>query len=161
MAKKQHCAFTNDFPDLTVGLLDSDVPTNRISFARVLPDNYADYIRTGERLPAIRLDQEEKALVGDVWRVTSQSGKAFTSCAVPVDATRFAFYERIVLYDSGNPCFLWINGQPVLLTVWTRGGPGSGTSVTAFKNDINQLMSDLGGGYQLTEIDLSGFIPLP
>ena len=47
--------------DITVGLLDADVPTNQISFARVLPDNYADYIRTGARLPAIRLDQEEGA----------------------------------------------------------------------------------------------------
>ena len=39
-----------------------DMPTNQISFAQVLPDNYADYIRNGRRLPAIRLDQEEIAV---------------------------------------------------------------------------------------------------
>ena len=40
------------FFDYAVGLLDSDVPTNQISFAKVLPDNYADYIRTGRGLPS-------------------------------------------------------------------------------------------------------------
>jgi hypothetical protein len=78
-----------------------------------------------------------------------------------VDATRLDFFEDIIRFDSGNPVFILINGQPILLTVWTRGGPGIGTSVTAFKADINQLMSDLGGGYQLTEVDLTGFTPLP
>ena len=143
--------------DITIGVLDADVPTNRISFARVLPDNYADYIRTGARLPTIRLDQEEKALVGDL----AQVGNNTLSCIVPVDATRLDFFEDIIRFDSGNPVFILINGQPILLTVWTRGGPGIGTSVTAFKADINQLMSDLGGGYQLTEVDLTGFTPLP
>jgi len=63
--------------------------------------------------------------------------------------------------DSGNPMFIIVNDQPVLLTVWTSGGPGRGTSVTAFKDDINGMMNDLGGGYQLEEIDLSGFNVLP
>ena len=63
--------------------------------------------------------------------------------------------------DSGNPMFIIINNQPVLLTVWTTGVSGSGTSVTAFKDDINYMMNSLGGGYQLDEIDLSGFTKLP
>ena len=54
-----------------------------------------------------------------------------------------------------------MRNKPVLLTVWTRPLAGSGTSVTAFKADINQLMSGLGGGYQLTEVDLSSYTPLP
>jgi len=53
-------------PDLTVGVLDADVPTNRISYAKILPDNYADYLRAGERLPVLCLDQEEKAIVKDL-----------------------------------------------------------------------------------------------
>ena len=53
-------------------------------------------------------------------------------------------------------------GTPVLLTVWSAlDFNGCGTSVAAFKADINQLMDELGGGYQLTEVDLSGFAPLP
>ena len=63
--------------------------------------------------------------------------------------------------------FIIVNNQPVLLTVWTNGGAGGGTSVTAFKKDINDLMAyldDKNGNattYQLEEIDLSGFTVLP
>ena len=39
-----------------------DVSTNQISFAKVLPDDYTEYLRNGRRLPAIRLDQEEIAV---------------------------------------------------------------------------------------------------
>jgi hypothetical protein len=50
---------------------------------------------------------------------------------------------------------LLLDNQPVILTVWTS--PEGGTSITAFKEEINGLMTDLGGGYQLTEIDLSQY----
>ena len=50
--------------------------------------------------------------------------------------------------------------EPLIHAAGGRVGPlgGYGTSVTAFKRDINTLMLDLDpGGYQLTEIDLSVF----
>ncbi|MGI6495775.1 MAG: hypothetical protein ACOX5G_06765 [Kiritimatiellia bacterium] len=164
VAKRQHPRYSGPSMhayDITVGLLDADVPTNQISFARVLPDNYADYIRTGARLPAIRLDQEEKALVGDLWNVTASDPRGTSKFQSPADPSRYSFYERVIGGDSGNPALIVVSGEPVLLTVWTFGEAGSGTSVTAFKADINRLMSDLGGGYRLTEADLTGFTPLP
>ena len=99
--------------------------------------------------------------MGDVRYVTAQVGDAITSCIVPGDPTRLAFFEPLIGSDSGNPAFILFNGQSVLLTLWTLGGAGSGTSVTALKADINQLMGDLGGGYQLTEVDLTIYTPLP
>ncbi|MGI6496798.1 MAG: choice-of-anchor Q domain-containing protein [Kiritimatiellia bacterium] len=164
VAKRQHPRYSGPSMhayDITVGLLDADVPTNQISFARVLPDNYADYIRTGARLPAIRLDQEEKALVGDLWNVTASDPRGTSKFQSPADPSRYSFYERVIGGDSGNPALIVVSGEPVLLTVWTFGEAGSGTSVAAIKDDINRLMSDLGGGYQLTEVDLAGFTPLP
>ncbi|MDA3923804.1 MAG: hypothetical protein PF904_03790 [Kiritimatiellae bacterium] len=163
ISKKRHVDFNTSttYPDLTVGLLDSDVPTNQISFAKVLPDNYADYIYNGERLPVIRLDQEEKALVGDLRTITRASGSLKTVCYWMLEnQDRKNFYESVILGDSGNPAFLIMQNQPVLLTVWSFGLGGSGTSVSAFKGDIEQMMEDLGGGYQLTEIDLSIFSKL-
>ncbi|MEN9841224.1 MAG: hypothetical protein RL376_1024, partial [Verrucomicrobiota bacterium] len=68
-----------------------------------------------------------------------------------------SFYEEKIGGDSGNPAFLIINGQLVLLTCWTYGGGGSGTSVHNQKAAINTLMTTLGGGYQLTPVDLSAF----
>lgn len=155
-AKLRHPSYSPHYPDLTVGVLDSDVPGD-IAFCRVLPDNWASYLPSQNtyndgRLPCLTLDQEEKALVTDWYR--EQTSTLFT---VPTDPKRLEFYEPKIGGDSGNPAILPVNGLPVLLTVWTSGGAGSGTSVRQFKADINTLMTTLGGGYQLTEIDLSGF----
>jgi len=144
------------YPDIAIGLLDSDVPTNIISFAKVLPDDYAMILGTGQRLPCLRLDQEEKALIGDVGTIAS-SGRN-TTATMPIWPDRMQFYEDVITGDSGNPMFIILDGQPVLLTLWTMGVEGSGTSTTMFKEDINALMRQLDDAYQLTPIDLSQFI---
>jgi hypothetical protein len=59
--------------------------------------------------------------------------------------------------DSGNPCFLIIDGVPVLVTTWTYGGAGAGPRIHALHNEINAVMTTLGGGHQLTDVDLSDF----
>ena len=166
VAKKQHPDYPpgapDYYPDFTVGLLESDVPTNHFRFAKVLPDDYQDYIGTGRFLPALCLDQEEKALIADVVDVAQTNliadvDQVLAVFDYPVDTNRLNFSEEIIIGDSGNPAFLILNDQLVLLSVWTYGDAGAGTSITQFKDDINQLMTDLGGGYQLTEIDLSEF----
>ena len=140
-----------------------DVSTNQISFAKVLPDDYTEYLRNGRRLPAIRLDQEEIAAVGDLDTVAASVNRILGVFSfVPLNAQRRAFYQAPIDFDSGNPVFAIFGDTPVLLTVWSGANfNGFGTAVTAFKADINQLMDELGGGYQLTEVDLSGFAPLP
>lgn len=155
-SKKTHPDYEPYYPDITIGLLDEDVPAG-ISFARVLPDEWEDYLPSQNtendgRLPCLTLDQEEKALVTDLYRETHN-----TTFMAPTDNKRLEFYETKVGGDSGNPAILPVNGLPVLLTVWTYGGAGRGTSVREHKVAINQIMTDLGGGYQLTEIDLTGF----
>jgi hypothetical protein len=152
-----HPSYTPYFPDIQIGVLDSDVPAG-ITFAHVLPSTWANqlpalsYVRT---LPALCLDQEEKALVTDLGGANNSAG--FASPVGINFAQRLAFHENKVGGDSGNPAFLIINDQLVLLTVWTYGGAGSGTFVTQQISIINDMMTELGGGYQLTEIDLSGF----
>ena len=83
---KHHSAYNNAYPDLCVGILDSDVPTNTISFAKVLPDNFQNYFGTSQYIPALRLDQEEKALIGDLKKITAPSliGSNCTSFCAPV-----------------------------------------------------------------------------
>lgn len=170
VAKIRHPSYVPWYPDLTVGLLDADVPADRISFAKVLPDNYRDWLADGTRLPALALDQEEKALIRDLWRLSAVEEiegvtGAYTMFDTPFDAARTDYYEDLIGGDSGNPAFIIIGGQPVLLTVWTFGGPGAGTSLVDFKQDINAIMSQLEAahnsvdGYQLEEIDLSNFVP--
>jgi hypothetical protein len=80
-----------------------------------------------------------------------------TNFWIPTKPDRFAFYETIIDGDSGNPAFLIIDDELVIITVWTFAGAGAGTSIAYHKDAINTMMATLGGGYSLTEIDLSGF----
>ncbi|MDR0993406.1 MAG: hypothetical protein LBN38_02410, partial [Verrucomicrobiota bacterium] len=159
VAKIPHPLYNSSaiYPDLSVGLLDSDVPTNQISFAYVLPDNYTNYLSRGTRLPALALNQFHKATVCDIKDISGRepNGRIYTKIQPPIDITRNGFYTPIIDGDSGNPLFVFLSGKTVLLTVWTHASDG--TSVTAFKEDINEMMTALGGGYQLTEINLSEF----
>ena len=59
--------------------------------------------------------------------------------------------------DSGNPAFLVINGEPVLLGTLTGGGAGSITSLHDQLGLINTAMTAAGGSQQLTQFDLSGY----
>lgn len=147
-------------PDFVVGLLDSDVPAG-IGFAKVLPENYATKfpnVSTYGQIPCICFDQEEKAPVQD-WAglYVANTGLDYCQFAQPVDAQRLAFFESKIVGDSGNPSFIVINGEAVLLTVLTYGGAGGGTELPPRISELNAMMTTLGGGYQLTEADLSGF----
>ena len=98
------------------------------------------------------LNQSESALESDISSVT-----AGISLAAPTDATRSMFYEAKVSGDSGQPAFIVLNGQLVLLTVYSYGGAGSGWFITPCLSQINSAMAALGGGYGLTTMDLSPF----
>jgi hypothetical protein len=152
----QAMTITNGYyPDLTVGLLNSDVPAG-IDYARVLPANWANYLPSLNTIslkpPALCLDQEEKALETDLsaLNTTALFGQ-------PTTALRSAFYEDKIGGDSSNPACLIVNGKLVVLTCWTYGGAGSGTSVVDKRAAVDALMTSLGGGYTTTAVDLSGF----
>ena len=147
------------YPDITVGKLDSDVP-GTIAFARVLPSDWESKIPSLSAYPLVcaNTDQDEHLHVREVTSIpTSTTPYGLVTFRKPASANRNAFYEDIIGGDSGNLAFLIVNGQLVLLTVWTFGGSGAGTSVYAFKSQINTVMSSLGGGYSLTDADLSSF----
>lgn len=152
--KLTHPSYSPYYPDITVGVLDEDVP-NTIGYAKILPVNYASYLPSLSslyRVPALALDYEEKALVTDLYSLNNMA-----SFITPTNSQRLAFFETIISGDSGNPVFLIINGQLVILTVWTFGGAGSGSFITTQKDAINTMMTTLGGGYSLTEVALTGF----
>jgi hypothetical protein len=154
-ARMRHPDYVPHYPDLTIGLLDSDVPAG-ITFAKILPDDWANYLPSlasgAARIPTIGLDQEEKATVQD----TSVMGNG-AGFRQPLEIPRMALYESKITGDSGNPAFMVIDGQLVLLTVWTYGGAGGGTGVTAHRTALDSVMSSLGGGYNLTPINLETF----
>lgn len=141
------------YPDLTVGKLDSDLPSS-ISFVKILPDDWEDYLPTLDRLevPVCGTDQEEKLLVMEMPQMSTS-----IAMRLPTGAARRAFNEAIVGGDSGNPAMMIINDELVLLTCWTYGGAGKGTSVNWQHTAIDAAMTSLGGGYTLTDVDLSAY----
>ena len=99
--------------------------------ARLLPTDYEKWVGTGDGLPVLTLDQEEKALVMELSalpRISSYSHNIF--CHESFSTLRESFYEPIISGDSSNPRFIILNDTPVLLhTIW-HGGRGSGRFVT-------------------------------
>ena len=152
------------YPDLAVGVLDSDVP-GTITFAKILPSGWKDYFPTQHAynkvpgIPLMVLDHEEKALVYNVGNISEGGPKPALQRVYydePDTVPRQSFCEEIIPGDSGNPVFMVIDGELVLLTVIT--GAANGTDIQGFSDDINTMMTSLGGGYQLTAIDLSEFV---
>jgi len=149
------------YPDIAIAKLDSDVPVG-ISFAKVLPTGFQTKFPSSlqpERIPCAATDQEEKLLVADVAYIPIQNTvPEYCAMQVPTSTLRLNFNEGLVGGDSGNPAFWFIGPDLVLLTMWTGSQNGGyGTSIAAFKAEINAAMTALGGGYQLTEVDLSGY----
>jgi len=157
-AKLTHPAYVPYFPDLCVAVLDSDVPAG-VNFAKVLPANYANYFKSAQyRVAIMSTDQEKKALIKDwLGQYTANSGYILANNVSPIDSKRLEFDEFLIGGDSGSPSFLIINSSLILLAVATISGGGAGTDLPPQKAAINTMMTTLGGGYQLTEVDLSSF----
>jgi hypothetical protein len=147
---------TSKFNDIQVGLLDSDLP-NTILFTKILPIDFGKYlpnIKRGIEIPVIIVDQSEYVSVTNLYQLSSIAkciGQELTSIRRP-------FFRELYTGDSGSPAFLLINNELVLIFVTTWGIGGSGSFTSLEKDAINQMMSQLGGGYQLTTIDLSSFL---
>ena len=139
--------------DVGVGVLDADVPPE-ISFYKVLPQDWRDYLLRTADLPMLHLDQEEKALVRDMGNLPVGSGRM--SHRAPFDPVRLQYSETLVGGDSGNPAFVLFGTEPVV--VLTHFTANMGPFYTKHAALVNQAMSQLGGGYQLTEIDLANCV---
>ncbi|HUV65458.1 MAG TPA: hypothetical protein VMW24_16295 [Sedimentisphaerales bacterium] len=174
---------TYGYPDLAVGILDSDVPEG-ISFAKILPSDWEEYLPLTPEddsgtvnavvylypelsringIPLMILDQEEKALVheGRICgpKTESVAGTEITRNLMqwwmPRTVSRLEFWEDIAAGDSGNPVFAVVLDELVLLAVVTT--TLWGTALHLLQNTVNAWMTSLGGGYQLTPVDLGQF----
>ncbi len=139
--------------DIAIGVLNNDVPAG-IGHVKILPDDWEDYLPTnGTDIPILTTDDKEEAIVRDLSDLSLDSRAYYDGSSNPI---RSPFKGSIWIGDSGNPVFMILDGQLVLLCVHTF--PNGGWAVHETIADINQMMTDLGGGYQLTEFDLSNYI---
>lgn len=153
----------DNLTDIAIGLLDSEVPNN-IKIAKVLPPNYQDYIGYPQNILAVSLDQQEKAIL-KVWdgllNYIATGGNyqyAYITSISSNDPINFqpysSFSEDIIVGDSGNPSFIIIDNELILLSCWHT--PISGPFITNRYDKVNELINTLSPnqGYSLTPINL-------
>jgi hypothetical protein len=169
---------THDLPgqfvDVRVGRISPPLP-EYISFAKVLPKNCRDRLPGFDLnavIPSVKFNQDMQALVaGTIYpRLLTDRGWATTEQFLTgaLEPLR-QFTNPIRFLDSGNPTFVLIDGEAVLVSVHSTstGGPFLSAAATEQKfaeplydpiyDSINTVMSLLGGGYQLTDADIDEF----
>jgi peptidoglycan hydrolase-like protein with peptidoglycan-binding domain len=156
---------STNFPDITVALLDERVPDSIAYYPIVsttawkealkneIPDTWSD---TRGTIPMIYLDQEDRVSVGMAIKDNLRK-ETYPSFSLSRDTTgRYGkLYEDVVIGDSSNPLFAVIGGKLALMTLFTS--PGNGSDYAKLITTINAAMAELGGGYKVSELNLSGF----
>ena len=122
--------------DLCIYTLNEDLP-DTITPCKLLPANYTNYLTVSRKnyIPVLSLDFEEKANIHACTSIAPSNPKppsVYTDISKPKRLSELNFYEKAIVGDSGNPIFMIINNQLVLITV--RYTTGSGSACTYFGN---------------------------
>ena len=124
----KHYLYQPHYPDLKI--VKFTEPVVGCTPANLLPEGWEAFLpNQGEGLPVLRLDKQDHCTVGEL---RSISTKPMCTIREPFDPMRKLYYEDLVGGDSSDPCFLVGQAVPIILTTWTYGGWGSGTSITYF-----------------------------
>lgn len=127
--------------DIAVGLLNR--PVEEVKYYRVLAPR-PDYATLLQGTPVLLTNYRRYVMVHQVAGISGGMVR-FGPTDIPGVA------GKLIVGDSGNPGFLLVNGEPVLVETHTTGGFGSGPFLSDPGNfaEVNRLMRELGGGEQL------------
>jgi len=153
--------------DAWLMLLDSDLPAS-ITHCKLFPYEYETYLPDGTTteggagIPLLALDYSENGIVLDY---LGKDGPLISSTpsALYIEPTlpdRLAFYDPIIVGDSGNPVFAAIGSELWLMFTFTgSGGPAYGGLVTELNEMITTLDTLQGDitGHTVTVGDLSSY----
>jgi len=145
--------------DITVGILDSDVPASIAHYPILSTSTLEAYVRDGVDessfdLPIVAFDQDDHVVI----KAIQKSGLYSSSRIMHMpfsSGNRLDFNETLIDGDSGNPMFLILGNKPVLLSshYYSYWGP----NYSYYRDEIEQAIDALGGGYDLSDLDLSCF----
>ena len=113
--------------DIAIGTLDRDADPSLVTY-RVLPDDWARYVEgltigttmglevITLRLPVLYLNQEKMVSTGDIVRLVSGTAQVEPPAFAPAQS----YYQVQRGGDSGNPIFVQVGDELVLLGAWHR-----------------------------------------
>ncbi|GHC67713.1 hypothetical protein [Roseibacillus persicicus] len=135
--------------DVAVALLDRALPPS-IKTYRLLPPR-EDYSHTLPGCPVLVTEQGRRVFLHQV-RSVSKNSISFTKNADYPEK----LYKGLITGDSGNPSFLLVGGEPVLIETHTGGGPGSGPfySGTELFRELERTIAELDPSYRLKTVPL-------
>lgn len=136
--------------DIMIGALDYEVTPN-IHPAKILPDDFAKYIGDGKGLPIVTFNQREQAYLSQLNCITSNH----VSNVSATNGNWKALGGKIIVGDSGNPAFLLIGNEPILLYCLHTGGVGHGPPIHYYRREIQAAMDELFPGYKLEAFDFA------
>jgi hypothetical protein len=150
-------------PDITVGLLDADVPSSITSYEiadskDLLPALQGNVARVFE-IPITVFSQEAKALV----KITDTLGVAVGTAKYK---NGIGYSGDVTWGDSGQPSFIIINNRPVLLST-NHFYDGSFANYGSFVDQIDYAVkvltqrNGLTGSYTVKKYNLSCFTKYP
>jgi photosystem II stability/assembly factor-like uncharacterized protein len=138
--------------DMTIGVLDADVPNSIAYYPLVSHTDFQRYL--GDiRVPIIRVNQTDTLFIQNLSAVSSDSIATTSASGSRAPYTT----SGMVSGDSGNPNFAVIGDQLILLGAHYT--PNSFPNAGNYFAEINAAMASLGGGYQVTQLDLSAYSP--
>ena len=127
--------------DIAVVILGEDVPATIKSY-RLLPpgESYSELLRGSHTLITAWAKGERKVRIHAI-----SSVHAGLVSFVDVATLPAKFFDPLIAGDSGNPSFLWLNNEPVLIETHTYGGSGRGPFFSTPENfaKINAAMLKL------------------
>jgi hypothetical protein len=152
--------------DAYMVMLDSDLPSS-ITPCKLFPSNYETYLPAGlvtnaaQALPLLATDFEEKGIVMSLIKTSVNAGYPASFFTTPALTDRLAFYDPIIVGDSGNPIFCVIGNELILLS--TFHGSGSGPFYGGLVSELNSMITTLDArqgvstGHTVTEYDFSSY----
>ena len=122
-------------PDVEVMRYTTEFPVD-IAWYKILPTTYASFLTAIGR-PLVAFSYDEQVFVHQ-WTALTDTFFGSEWTAPHLAGQRLAYARSISGGDSGAPCFIPVNGELLLLGVWTTAASGSFT--TLIQEAINGLI---------------------
>jgi len=154
--------------DISIGLLDSDVDSSIMNYSLIESTTLRSYLQGNSPIlketPIVVFNQFAKAYVSNVFSVNLEKG-GVSHWQYDALGSLKDYGGSLVVGDSGQPGFIIINNEPVLLFVnyYPNSSPLLGSYIDKIDLAINNLNQKYGvsGDYRTKKYNSSCFVKYP